>query len=75
MADTDFLFPKMSSSFKQGTDRHLLAIATPHKCIPADSFHKKFKSHLESQELRAVGVNTIEFTADSLKLGGGRNVK
>ena len=60
----------MSSSFEQGTDRHLLAIATPHACIPADSFRKKFKSHLESQELRAVGVNPIEFTADSLKLGG-----
>ena len=70
VADNDFLFPKMLSSFEQGTDRHILAIATPHACIPADSFQKKFKSHLESEELRAVGVNPIEFTADSLKLGG-----
>ena len=36
--DNDFLFPKMSSSFEQRTYRHILAIATPHACIPADSF-------------------------------------
>ena len=70
VADTDYLFPKMSSSFEQGTERHLLTIAIPHKCLPADSFHKKFRSHLDSKELRAVGVNTIEFTSDSFKLGG-----
>ena len=69
MEDNDFLFPKMSSSFEQGTDRHILAIATPHACIPADSFRKKFKLHVESEELRAVRVNPMDFTADSLKLG------
>ena len=60
----------MTSSFEQGTDRHILAIATPHECIPASSFKKKFRSHVESEELKKVGVNPLEFTADSLKLGG-----
>ena len=70
VADTDFLFPKMSSSFEQGTERHLLTIATPAKCLPADSYRKKFRSHVDSKELRAFGVNPIEFYSDSFKLGG-----
>ena len=37
VADTDFLFPKMSSSFEQGMEQHLLKIFTPSKCLPADS--------------------------------------
>ena len=70
VADTDFLFPKMSSSFEQGTERHLLTISTPAKCLPADSYRKKFRSHVDSKELRAVGVNPIDFSSDSFKLGG-----
>ena len=60
----------MTSSFEQGTDRHILAIATPHECIAASSFKKKFRSHVESEELKGVGVNPLDFTPDSLKLGG-----
>ena len=70
VADTDDLFPKMSSSFEQGTERYILTEAIPHKCLPADSFRKKFKSNLDSKEFRALGVSTIEFTSDSFKLGG-----
>ena len=70
VADTDFLFPKISSSFEQGTEWHLLTISTPPKCLPADSYHKKFRSHVDSKELRAVGVNPIDFTSDSFKLVG-----
>ena len=60
----------MTSSFQQGTKKHILAIATPHECIPANSFKKKFRSHVESEELMKVGVNSIEFTPDSFKMGG-----
>ena len=70
--DNDFLFPKMSSSLEKGTDRHILAIATPHECIPASSFKKKFRSHVESEELKKFRVNPLEFTSDSLKLGGAK---
>ena len=41
--DNDFLFPKMTSSFEQGTNKHILAIATPHECIPSNYFKKKFR--------------------------------
>ena len=70
VTDTDFLFPKMSSSFEQGKEQHLLTISTPANCLPADSYRKKFRSHVDSKELRAVGVNPIDFTSDSFKLGG-----
>ena len=60
----------MTSSFELGTNKHILAIATPHECIPSNSFKKKIRSHVESEELKKVGVNSIEFTPDSLKLGG-----
>ena len=68
--DSDYLFPKMSSSFEQGTEQHLLTVATPQKCLPADSFRKKFRSHVDFKELKAVGVNPIDYTSDSFKLGG-----
>ena len=38
--DNEFLFPKMTSSFELGTNKHILAIATPHECIPSLSFRK-----------------------------------
>ena len=60
----------MSSSFEQGTERHLLTIDIPQKCLPADSFRKKFRSHVDSKELRAIGVNPMDYTSDSFKLGG-----
>ena len=59
VSDSDYLFPKMSSSFEQGTERHLLTIALPQKCVPADFFRKKFKSHVNCKELREIGVNPI----------------
>ena len=68
--DNDFLFPKMTLSFELGTNKHNLAIAIPHECIPTLAFMKKFKSHVKSEEFQKVGVNSIEFTPDSLKLGG-----
>ena len=70
VTDIDFMFPKMFSSFEQGTVRHLLTISTPPKCLPADSYAKKIQSHLDSKELRAVVVNTIDYSSDSFKLGG-----
>ena len=68
--DNNFLFPKMNSSFELGTNRHILALANPHECIPTASFNKKFKLHVDSEELGKVGVNSLEFTPDSLKMGG-----
>ena len=50
-------------------EQHLLTISTPSKYLPVDSYHKKFRSHVDSKELRAVGVNPIDFTSDSFKLG------
>ena len=60
----------MSSSFEQGTEWHLLTVATPQKCLPADSFRKKFRSHVDSKELKAIGVHPIDYTSNSFKLGG-----
>ena len=68
--DNDFLFPKMNSSFELGTNRHILALANPHECIPTASFNKKLKLHVDSEELGKVGVNSLEFTPNSLKIGG-----
>ena len=45
-------------------------MASPEEPIPKLSFYRKFKSHVDSQELQAVGVNSFDFTPDSLKLGG-----
>ena len=70
VADTDFLFPKMSSCFEQGTARHLLTIATPPKCLPADSYCKKFQSHQDSMKLRSVRVNSLSYSSNSFKFGG-----
>ena len=67
--DNNFLFPKMNLSFELGTNRHILALASPHECIPTASFIKKFKLHVDSEELGKVGVNSLEFTPDSLKMG------
>ena len=60
----------MNSSFELGTNNHILRIASPLECIPTLSYRRKFKSQVESEELQKVGVNSIEFTSDSLKLGG-----
>ena len=60
----------MSSSYEQGTARHILTIATPPKCMQADSYRKKLLSHLDSKELRSVGVNSLVYSSDSFKLGG-----
>merc|ERR1711873_284733 len=68
--DTDFLFPKLSLSFEQGANQTSLRVASPEEPIPKLSFYRKFKSLVDSQELQAVGVNSFDFTPDSLKLGG-----
>ena len=60
----------MNSSFELGTNRYILALANPHECILTASFNKKFKLHVDSEELGKVGVNSLEFTPDSLKMGG-----
>ena len=57
VSDSDFLFPKKSSSYEQDTARHILTIATPPKCMQTDSYSKTFQSHLDSKELRSVGVD------------------
>ena len=57
--DNNFLFPKMNSTFEQGTNRHILALSDPPKCIPTCTFNKKFKLHVSSEDLRKVGVNSM----------------
>ena len=57
VADSDLLFPKMSSCFKHGTERQMLTIAIPVKCLPMDCYLKKFKFHIDSQELRRIQAN------------------
>ena len=49
--DDDFLFPKMNSTFEQGTNRQILSMADPVAPIPTASFLKKFKQHVESDDL------------------------
>ena len=49
--DDDFLFPKMSSTFEQGTNRQILSMADPVAPIPTASFLKKFKQHVESDDM------------------------
>ena len=68
--DTDFLFPKLSLAFEQGTNKNVLRVVTPHECIPTATYKKKFKAHVDSEVLRVVGVSSLDFTSDSLKLGG-----
>ena len=60
----------MSSSFELGTNNHVLRVVSPPECIPTLSYKKKFKSHVDSEELKKVGVSSLDFTSDSLKLGG-----
>ena len=42
-SDDNFLFPKMNSTFEQGTNRQILSMADQVTPIPAASFLKKFK--------------------------------
>ena len=60
----------MNSTFEQGTNRQILSMADLVAPIPTASFLKKFKQHVESDDMRKVGVNPLEFTPDSLQLGG-----
>ena len=60
----------MNSTFELGTNRHILSLADAVAHIPAATFLKKFKQHVDSEDLRKVGVNPLEFTPDSLQLGG-----
>ena len=48
----------------------ILTLAYPPKCLPRDCFIKKFISHLDSQELRDVGVDNSQFSCDSFRLEG-----
>ena len=68
--DQDFLFPKLSLSFEQGSNKSCLRVATPPESIPQLSYHRKFKIHVDSEDMKAVGVSSLDFTSDSLKLGG-----
>ena len=71
MVDDDaFLFPKVESTFEHGTNNQILTLAEPAAPIPTASFLKKFKQHVESDDLRKVGVTPTTFTPDSLTLGG-----
>ena len=65
-----FSISKKSSSYEQGTARHILTITTPPKYFQADSYCKKLQSHLDSKEIKFVGVNSLVFSSDSFKLGG-----
>ena len=47
-----------------------MQVATPPKSIPQLSYHRKFKIHVDSEDMKAVGVSSLDFTSDSLKLGG-----
>merc|ERR1712240_280520 len=40
------------------------------ECIPTATFNKKFKLHVGSEDMRKVGVNSLQFSPDTLKLGG-----
>ena len=68
--ETSYLFPKLSLSFEQEATPTRLRMAAPEEPIPRLSFYRKFKSHVESAELQKVGVNSFDFTPDSLTLGG-----
>ena len=70
VTDDAFLFPKMESTFEHGTNNQILTLAEPAAPIPTASFLKKFKQHVESDDLRKVGVTPTTFTPDSLTLGG-----
>ena len=70
MDDDAFLFPKMDSTFDHGTNSQILTMADPAAPIPTASFLKKFRQHVESDDLQKVGVTRMEFTPDSLQLGG-----
>ena len=70
VTDDAFLFPKMESTFEHGTNNQILTMAEPAAPIPTASFLKKFKQHVESDDLRKVGVTPTKFTPDSLQLGG-----
>ena len=57
-------------SFEQGSNKSCLRVATPPESIPQLSYHRKFKIHVDSEDMKAVGVSSLDFTSDSLKLGG-----
>ena len=54
--DSDFLFPNLQSLFESGTNRHILTITTPIKIVKYDSYRKKLAKHLDSRELKSIGV-------------------
>ena len=68
--ETSFLFPKLSLSFETEVTPTRLRLATPEEALSKLSFTKKFKNHIDSAELQKLGVNSFEFTPDSLALGG-----
>ena len=68
--ETSFLFPRLSLSFESEVTPTRLRLATPEEALPTNSFKRKFKSHVDSAELQKLGVNSLEFTPDSLTLGG-----
>ena len=51
MDDDAFLFPKMDSTFDHGTNSQILTLTDPAAPIPTASFLKKFKQHIESDDL------------------------
>ena len=57
-------------SFEQGSNKTSLQVANPLAPIPPLSYYIKFRMHVDSKELQAVGVSSLDFTSDSLKLGG-----
>ena len=68
--ETSFLFPRLSLSFESEVTPTRLRLATPEEALPTNSFKRKFKNHVDSAELQKLGVNSLEFTPDSLTLGG-----
>ena len=49
--DDAFLFPKMDSTFDHGTNSQILSMADLAAPIPTASFLKKFRQHVESDDL------------------------
>ena len=69
-SDFNLLFPNLQSHFEPGTNRQILTITTPVKCVQYDSYRKKLAKHLDSTELKVIRVNSLHYSSDSFKLGG-----
>ena len=66
----DFLFPNLVSKFDPFTGKQILSLKVPCEAMLYDNYRQRLKKHLDSEDLKAMGVLSEDYGTHSFRIGG-----